>query len=82
MTERGIVGAAITIMGLWRILNGGVNDLFYVVAKQAGLKTPSSLPVIIDIQGLAWDVLLGTLIILAAPAILSLIYGSKANPQR
>jgi hypothetical protein len=80
MTERGIVGAAITIMGLWRILNGGVNDLFYVVAKQMGVKTASSLPVIIDIQGLVWDALLGTLIILAAPAILNMIYGGKAKP--
>lgn len=53
MTERGIVGAAITIMGLWRILNGGVNDLFYVVAKQMGLKTASVLPVVIDIAAAA-----------------------------
>ena len=81
MTERGIVGAAITIMGLWRILNGGVNDLFYVVAKQMGLKTASSLPVVMDIQGVIWDVLLGVVIILAAPAIVNMIYGGKAKLQ-
>jgi hypothetical protein len=77
MTERGIVGAAITIIGLWRILNGGVSDLFYVVMKQIGLKTASALPVDIDIQGFVWDISLGTLIILAAPAILNMIFGRK-----
>jgi hypothetical protein len=50
-----------------------------VVAKQMGLKTASSLPVVMDIQVLVWDALLGTLIILAAPAILNMIYGGKAK---
>jgi hypothetical protein len=54
MTERGLVGAAITIMGLWRILNGSVNDLYFVVIKQMGLKTASTLPVAIDLEGLIW----------------------------
>jgi hypothetical protein len=81
MTERGIVTAAITIMGLWRIFNSGVSELYYVVIKQMGLKTGSMLPVIIDIQSLIWDVVLGTIIILAAPAIAAMIYGSKPKPQ-
>jgi hypothetical protein len=81
MTERGIVGAAITIMGLWRILNGGVSDLFYIVVKQMALKTASTLPVVIDIQGFIWDALMGTIIIMAAPAILNMIYGGKAKQQ-
>ena len=81
MTERGIVRAAITIIGLWRILDGGVGALYYVVIKQLGLKTASVIPVAIDIETVVWDALLGTIIVLAAPAIVKMIYGDKATPQ-
>ena len=80
MTERGLVTAAITIIGLWRILNGGMNSLYYVVVKQMGLKTTSMLPVATDIQAVIWNVLVGVVVILAAPAIASMIFG-KARPQ-
>jgi len=81
MTERNIVGAAITVFGLWRIFYGGMNDLFYVVVKQMGLRTASQMPVAIDIEGLVFDVLVGVIIIIAAPAILDLIYGGRTAKQ-
>jgi len=81
MTERGLVTAAITMMGLWRIFNDGVTNLYYVVVKQLGLKTGSMLPVAVDIQSLVWAVLFGVITILAAPTIADVIYGKQPKTQ-
>ena len=67
---------AIRFIGLWRIFINGGNSLYYVVIKQIGMKTPSGLPVSIDIQALIFDLILGIAIIAAAPAVAQMIVGA------
>lgn len=78
MTEQGALKTAIRIIGLWRIFEGSANSLYYVVVKQLGLPTASPLPVKTDIQSFFFDLVLGVLIIGAAPAITQMICGSKS----
>jgi hypothetical protein len=81
MSEERLVGAAIRIIGLWRIFYMGGNALYYVIAKDLGLKTTSTQPISVDLQNFVFECLLGTAIIFAAPAIVHLIYGRKPNAQ-
>jgi hypothetical protein len=81
MNEERLVGVAIRILGLWRIFVDGGNALYFVIVKDLGLKTPSSLPVAVDLQNLVFNLVLGTAIILAAPAILHVMFGRNPAAQ-
>jgi hypothetical protein len=81
VNEERLLGAAIRIIGLWRIFFDGGNALYFVIVKDIGLKTQSALPITLDLQGLVFNLVLGAAIILATPAILHLIYGRKPGAQ-
>jgi hypothetical protein len=79
MGEDRMLANAIRFIGLWRIFINGGNALYYVIAKQVGMKLQSELPVSIDIQALIFDLVLGIAIIAAAPAVAQMILGRKAQ---
>jgi hypothetical protein len=81
MNEERLLGAAIRILGLSRIFVERHNALCFVIVKDLGLKTPSGLPVAVDLQGFVFNLLLGAAIILGTPAILHVIYGRKPVAQ-
>jgi hypothetical protein len=82
MTEQRILANAIRIIGLWRIFINGGNSLYYVIAKQIGIRTQSILPASIDIQALIFNLVLGIAIIAAAPAVAQMILGTRAPGEK
>jgi len=78
MVERQIVGAAIRIFGLWRILITGLSDLYVLVAShieatpQLGQFGPDAEKVAL-LNGI-FNVVVGIAVIMAAPAIVRMIY--------
>ena len=82
MGEANILANAIRFIGLWRIFINGGNSLYYVVIKQIGIKTQSIMPVLIDIQALIFDLVLGIAIIAAAPAVAQMIVGNRAPAEK
>lgn len=81
MTEEHLVGGAIRIIGLWRIFYSGGNALYFVIVRDLGLKTQAAEPLSVDLQSLIFNLVLGTAMILAAPAMLQMIYGKRAALQ-
>ena len=69
MTEQRLVSAAIRIIGLWRIFYIGGSALYYVIAKHLGVITSSAIPLTTEWFSLIYEVLLGVIIVLAAPFI-------------
>jgi hypothetical protein len=78
MTEQSALRTAIRIIGLWRIFESAANNLYYVAIKQLGLPTASTLPVKTDIEGLVFNLVVGVLIVAAAPALVQMICGGKS----
>jgi hypothetical protein len=78
MIERQIVGAAIRIFGLWRILLNGVSDLYLLFAShfdgasQFGNTNASAEKM--ALLNSIFNLVAGILIIVAAPAIVRMIY--------
>ena len=79
MTEQRLVSAAIRIIGLWRILYSGGAALYYVLAKQLGVVTLSTMPLATEWYTLIYEVVLGVIIVLAAPFIAQAIFGTKPS---
>lgn len=79
MTEQRLVSAAIRIIGLWRILMGGGTSLYYVLAKQLGVVMSNTTPLATEWFTLIFEVLLGVIIVLAAPFIAQAIFGTKPS---
>ena len=81
MNEQRLVVAAIRIIGLWRIFGDAGNALYYVIAKDLGIRTLSSLPASTDILLVGYEFFFGAALVLAAPFISELIYGGKPTSQ-
>ena len=80
MTEQRLVSAAIRIIGLWRIFYMGGGALYYVIAKQLNIPTASTTPLATLWFALLYEVVLGVILVLAAPFIAQAIFGTK-SPQ-
>ncbi len=81
MTEQRLVSAAIRIIGLWRIFYQGGGALYYVLAKHLNITTPSTLPLTYYWSAFLYEVVLGSIIVLAAPFIAQVIFGTKPVSQ-
>ena len=81
MTEQRLVSAAIRIIGLWRIFIVGGNALYYVLTRHLNIATSTSLPLTTAWFSVAYEVVLGAILVFAAPFIAQAIFGTKASPQ-
>ena len=81
MTEQRLVSAAIRIIGLWRIFYAGGNALYFVLAKHLNIATSSLVPVTTDWFSVAYEVVLGGILVLAASFIAQAIFGTKSASQ-
>ena len=81
MTEQRLVSAAIRIIGLWRILYQGGGALYYILVKQLNIPTSSMAPLSSYWFALLYEILLGGVLVFAAPFIAQAIFGTKPPPQ-
>ena len=77
MTEQRLVSAAIRIIGLWRIFYQGGAALYYILARQVGISASVLVPPATGWFNLAYEVVLGVVIVLAAPFIAQAIFDTK-----
>jgi ABC-type uncharacterized transport system permease subunit len=77
MNEQSFVATAIRIIGLWRIFVSGGDALYFVIAKDLGLRT-TGVPVSNDLLSLGYELVIGIAIILSATSISKLICGRTA----
>jgi hypothetical protein len=80
MTEQQIVGAGIRLIGLYRILQAGGNDLYYLFGGRGALPVGTD-PTVVGMQALIVNLVLGVAIIAFAPAIVRLIYRDTPPPK-
>jgi hypothetical protein len=80
MAEQQMLANAIRFIGLWRIFINGGNALYYLIARQ--LTHLGSPPLVSeDIRALAFDLVLGIAIIVAAPAVAQMITGKPVRKE-
>ena len=79
MTEQRLVSAAIRIIGLWRIFYTGGSALYYVLSRQLGISTSTLMPLSTAWFTLAYEVVFGVILVLAAPFIAQAIFGTKSQ---